>query len=385
MIHDVVIAGAGPAGAHLAYLLAKSGIQTVLLDQCIFPRMKVCAGGLSPRALQELQIDPLPPVQRRITASCLTWKNRDTIQVGMAEQNGATVLREEFDAFLVERAKGQGIVFFPGRAFLSAQSCGEGMDIETSQGPMQARYLIGADGVYSRVRRNLFGPHLVRFMPALAARARIPGRAMERLGDRWVMDYGGMKGGYGWIFPMRDHVCTGVGTTFRGGDLRKAHRAFMERYDCLKGGRILDLRCSCIPVGGRTEILQKDNAWLIGDAAGLADPFHGEGLFYAFKSASLAAQALVEGLKDRGAPSYAERVRNQILPDLRLCRVLAKWFYRAPRIGFSLGIRNPVFHAKASRGRIRGESPGRLLLWAALSVPFGLLRSRHPGALDGRL
>jgi len=385
VIHDIVIAGAGPAGAHLAYRLAQNGFRPVLLDACRFPRKKVCAGGLTSRALLELGRDAALPLQRKITAACLTWRNRGTIQEELGEPGGATVLREEFDTYLVDRAAALGAVFFPGRAFLDVRFKGDLLEVETSDGPLRARRLIGADGARSRVRRRVFGAGTVRLMPALAARVQIPGEAMDRLGARWVIDYGGMRGGYGWLFPMKDHVCTGVGTTFRGGDLKKAHQAFMESYDCLHGGRILDLRCSCIPVGGRAEILQKDNVWLIGDAAGLAEPFYGEGLFYAFRSASLAAQALAEGAGDPRAESYRDRVAREILPELDGCRMLARCFYLAPRLGFSLGIRNRFFRARARSARAAGRIGGILLFWAALSIPFGLMGLRHPGAVEGRL
>ena len=74
---DVAIIGAGPAGSFLAYCLVRSGLKVVVVDKEIFPRRKVCAGGLPPKVMTVLPFDVTPVIEKRIARVALTHKLRE--------------------------------------------------------------------------------------------------------------------------------------------------------------------------------------------------------------------------------------------------------------------------------------------------------------------
>jgi flavin-dependent dehydrogenase len=103
MTSDVFIVGAGPAGAYLAYLLAKQNVDVVVADKASFPRAKVCGGGLSRKTTALLDFDIEPVIQRHIRGAWLTYQNRDTIEAELDPPSGCSVLRSEFDNLILQQ------------------------------------------------------------------------------------------------------------------------------------------------------------------------------------------------------------------------------------------------------------------------------------------
>ncbi len=340
MIYDCLIVGAGPSGGYLGYLLAGSGRSVAIVDKERFPREKTCGGGISQKTIELLDFDIAPAVQRRFIGAYLTYRNHSAITRDFGERGGAAVLRAEFDHLIVRHAQDQGAVFFPGRAFIGARQHDGIAEVDTSGGPLRARYLIGADGVFSQVRNSQFGKALVRYAPAIEALIRVPGEMPEELRNRVVFDFGGVRRGYGWIFPKRDHLNVGVYSIFPVNDLKRSLEEFIQCYRTLRSGSVLKVIGSCIPVKNTGNAFHRGNVWLVGDAAGFAESFYGEGIYFALKSAVLAARAMT-GNPDRDAgEAYASLVRKELLPDLTYSAVNARVFFTFQKFGFSHMVRS---------------------------------------------
>ncbi|MGE5792813.1 MAG: geranylgeranyl reductase family protein [Bacteroidota bacterium] len=376
MIHDVAICGAGPAGSYAAYLLARQGLDVALIDKAVFPREKPCGGALSRKALELVDFDLQPVVQRRVTGAWLACGGRAVRH----DANGvvaAMTERVELDAFLVERARAAGARFLPGTALQRVTAGADDVSIATSAGELRARYLLGADGVASAVRARVFGRDAIQYAPAVEALVYAPPDVVARFADRVLLEVGGMPQGYGWVFGKRDHLNVGV-FSVRGASGIRAHlAAFRARYPAL--GRYARTRelGHPIPVRHATAV-EHGRVWLLGDAAGLVESVLGEGIYFALKSAVLAARAFATA---RGAPrvgEYAALVRCELEPELAAARRLARACYARPGITFEHIARN----AHASRlflGLVTGEVGYRECFVRALAeMPAWMVARREP-------
>ncbi len=340
MTYDAVIVGAGPGGSYLGYLLAKDGHKVALIDKESFPRDKVCGGGLSAKTLDLLKFDLTPILQRKIHGAYLTFRNRDTVIKDLRDVGGAMVLRRDFDHFLLEQARNKGASFFPKCPFTGATRSDGWITVETPGRTLKARHLFGADGVSSQVRNRLFGKDLVTYAPAIEALIHVPESVLEKFRDRALFDFGGMPGGYGWIFPKTDHLNAGVFSPFGAKNIRADLQRFIADYRSLSHPAKITYVGFCIPVKNRRNVYERENIWLIGDAAGLAEPLFGEGIYYALRSAAIAHRSFRESFEGRGKNVYTRNLEKELLPELTYAGLNAKWLYSFQRFGFYRMVRN---------------------------------------------
>ena len=376
--YDVLVVGAGPAGSYAAYLLARQGVRVGLLDRAPFPRDKVCGGGLSAKTLALLDPASRPPVHKTFTGAWIAWRGRYAFAKDFGRPVGCTVTRSEFDHWLVLRAQAAGARFHPQTAVRGVTQSAQGAQIHTSAGAFRARLVLAADGVASTLRTQLFGRHAVVFAPAVEALVQCPAQRLERLGERVLFDLGGMPRGYGWIFPKRDHLNVGVYSIFGGAGIRGHLDAFLRAHGLTDGARTVRVCGYAIPVRNALRSYQRGCVWLLGDAAGFAEAVYGEGIYFALRSARLAASAVLDA---DGAPldgEYDRRVRSELEPELR-------WSQRVGRALFSMG---PLAFDALARSRlgcdwfaalVTGELGYRDCFWRAVAgAPAWMLSSRHP-------
>lgn len=334
MMYDVVIIGAGPSGAYSAYLMAKQGLRVLLCDRAAFPREKTCGGGISQKTVDLLEFDISSVVERRLQGAWLTYRNRDAVVKDLGAKSGVAVLRSRFDSLIVEKARAEGAEFRPSCSFESACRHGDTIDVTTSGGTFRGKYLIGADGVFSRVRSVLFGRDVVTYAPAVEAWIYVPGPVIDTYEDRVLFDFGGMPGGYGWIFPKRDHLNVGVFSIFPSRDINAELRRFIALYGSLKNCDAIEFRGHAIPLKNRKKVYQEGNVWLVGDAAGFAESFYGEGIFFGLKSAVVAGKAIRESFDHPRDMSYTDLLGNELLTDLRYSELNARLFFSFQKFGF---------------------------------------------------
>jgi geranylgeranyl reductase family protein len=299
---DAVVIGAGPAGSTAAYRLARAGASVLLVDRARFPRDKPCGGGLTDRAVDQIPVDVTPVVEESVA----------TFELGLAyrqrfERRSETPLllmtqRRRLDAFLAEQAAGAGAVFRDGAKVTMISPDGrltvDGVAVETGA-------LIGADGVNGITARSLGleGGH----DHAVALEGNVPYEALDvaRFRGRVLVELGTVPGGYAWVFPKGDHVNVGVGGWLREGPRLRAHLSRVCREYGIPENRVESTRGFRLPMRKAGAAAAKERALLVGDAAGLVDPLSGDGMYEAFLSARLAADAVVGGRLDDYAPALA--------------------------------------------------------------------------------
>lgn len=338
-IFDVCIVGAGPGGAFLAFLLAQQGKRVLIIDKFRYPRDKVCGGGLSNKTLKLLPFSVDSVIQKKISGAFLTYENRGTVVKDLVQAEGAAVLRSEFDEFLVQRAVGVGATFQDETEFASATQELAAIRIQTSKGEIFARRLVGADGAASRVRSAIFGKDLVISAPALEALVRVSPQKAARIGDRVLFDFAGMPKGYGWIFPKEDHLNVGVFSIYPSKSIRSSLLEFMDRYDILTSPEHVSIKGFVIPLKNTKSHFEKGNVLLLGDAAGFAESFYGEGIYYALKSAALAAEAM-DGNAEYKPLAYTGLVKKHLSAELFYSEMNARLFFSNQKFGFNNMVRS---------------------------------------------
>jgi len=375
MDFDVLVAGAGPAGSTAAALLARQGLRVALLDRARFPREKVCGGGLTAKAIRLLPADPAALIHHQVSSAWIAWRDRAFLKE-VGRPIACTTVRSELDAWLVERAVEAGAELHQETDVRGVTSKGGRVSLETSRGTFLGGLLLAADGVSSRIRTQVLGPNAVRYAPAVEALAQVPQAALDRLGDRAVFDLGGMERGYGWIFPKRDHLNVGVYSIFGGAGIRQHLQSFLDRQPLLRGATGLRVCGYAIPVRNEARVYERGPVWLLGDAAGLAEAVWGEGIYFALKSAHLAARAFREAGGEPRPGAYQRLVRREMEPELRSAERIGRALYSMGRFAFEVARSRLASRWFASA--IAGDLDYRDCFWrAVLGTPAWLLAPRH--------
>lgn len=341
MQYDVIVVGAGPAGAAAAYDTASAGLATLLVDKKTFPRLKPCAGGLTIKALQKLRFSIQPVIQHLAGDLQVSQALRHERLLRSEAPLVALTVREELDAFCRDKALAQGAEWrmISGLQGIAAQD--DKVVLTTQDGELlSARYMIGADGAHSQVRR-LTG----EFQPdrtAVALEALVPFSACHR-NQPLTFDFGMVGKGYGWLFPKRDHFNVGLYT--RRPDQYKLARQALADYALQRlGSDELQQVCGYpIATGGEFYVPGMPRVLLAGDAAGMAEPLLGEGIHNAIHSGQLAAQSIVAAVRNaQPALSLYREALRPLQQDLYRTRQVARAFYPGLALSYPALVRYPV-------------------------------------------
>ena len=364
--YDVIIAGGGPAGASAAFFLGQAGKRVLVLEKERLPRYKTCGGAVSTRVLAQFPFSFEPVIQTRVRAISYALGQSFTT-VPLDDSTLCMVMREEFDAWFLDHAQAE---VRTGSAVTSFQEQADSVSVTTAAGErFEGSYLIAADGANSiiahasglRRKRALAG--------AIEIEARVPPDVFRRFADAPVLIFGEVALGYLWIFPKSDHLSVGIGAVDpRPGELQAALARVMPRYGISIEGQ--PRHGHPLPMYRHGSVIATRRTLLAGDAAGLVDPFTGEGIRFAIQSGRLAAEAILSGHVER----YASTVYRAIGRSHRLGVALTAPFYGFPRPSFELTARNPRL-SQALISMVGGQiGYGRLLLQVLASIPASLFR-----------
>ncbi len=330
---EIAIVGAGPAGAWAAYRLASAGARVVLVDGS-HPREKPCGGGLTARALDllrpALNLQRLPCVN--VPSAEFTYESQD-VAVPLPRSGSTPSLvvaaRRDLDSALLESAVEAGATHVPLRAVDVAHEP-PGWRIDTRNGAIHCRWLLGADGPGSLVRRRVFRPF------ARADLSIASGCFVQAVSTPIVtIAFEHAPAGYLWSFPRPDHLAVGAcaqADESTASALESAAREWIGR----KFGSTVRLERYSWPIPSLSAAAIDREApagrgWLLlGDAAGLVDPITREGIYFALRSGDLAADSL---LADREPSSgFTLRIREEIHPELQRAARIRERFFRPPFI-----------------------------------------------------
>ncbi|GIV96355.1 MAG: geranylgeranyl reductase [Herpetosiphonaceae bacterium] len=324
MQYDVIVIGAGPAGSTTARECASQGLSVLLLDRAVFPRDKPCGGGVNVRAARLLPFDIAPVTER--TASGIRFSLQQSTRFVLRSTEPLTYLtqRIHFDAFLITHALDAGVVLREGVLVDAIEPHPRYVVVRAGRERFEGRTLVVADGANSRIARLAGFPRGYWTLYALEGNitpsAGVPFQWQDRLG----IDIGDAPGGYGWIFPKGDHLNIGVvGWPSIGPTLReRLYR--LTRYYGFDPATLWGTRGHPLPVRQPGTPVVHENILLVGDAAGLIDPFSGEGIYAALWSGSTAAACLAAYVN--GHVPDLSRYQVEIDQTLRQEQAVARQF-----------------------------------------------------------
>lgn len=327
--------GSGPAGATAARRLAEGGLRVVLLERESLPRYKTCGGGLVARAFELLPKEVNGVVERDCAVAELHLLDRDLhFRAERRTRVVAMTMRDRLDHSLATAAVAAGAELRAPCRVTGMNAERMGVRLDTDHTPIQARFVIAADGANSDVARLAGwndGRHLI---PALEYEMQVDDATLERFARAPRFDVGLVPYGYAWVFPKATHLSVGVLTGRRGPINLHRH---LEEYLGAIGlvPRSVERHGFVIPIRPRGGPLSRGRVLLTGDAAGLADPLTAEGISLAARSGQLAADAIHRAWNVGPDPA---RVRaaytgllRPMLADLRAGRWLARLLYDHPR------------------------------------------------------
>ena len=365
-MYDVIIAGAGPAGASAAYFLGKAGRKVLVLEKEKLPRYKACGGGVSLRFLQSQFPFPFDEVIEDRVCSMSYAYNNHTVTVPCQGGGLVMVMRERLDAYILSQASVEVRENSPIRKVVENGNC---VRVETASGEIyEADYLIGADGANS-VAAHAVGREKGRdAFPAIEAEVTASKEVLARFAGNPTFIFKEIKWGYLWVFPKADHLSVGVAAVNPGrGVLQATLNRVMASYGISLEN--VPLRGHLVPYSPINARIATARILLTGDAAGLVDPLSGEGIRPAILSGRLAAEAILTGHPE----SYSQKVKQKIGYEHALSLFAAKIFYRLPGPCLRLGAPNP-FTTRAIMNVMAGGAGGfSIMLLAILSLPVYLL------------
>ena len=291
---DVLVVGGGPAGSACARDLVRGGARVAVLDREEFPRLKLCAGWVTPDCLADLEIDAASYPHRLNTFDDIVVHLKGIrFRLGTPQHS---IRRTEFDAWLLERS-GAEVIHHNVRRI---EPDGSGFAVD---GRWRADYLVGAGGTRCPVYRHRFrelNPR-ARELQAATFEHELPYDWHDPRCHLWFFEKG--LPGYAWYVPKADgYLNLGIGAMAeqlgsRGDDIKSHWRQFIERLarDGLVAGYDGKPKGYSYYLRGNVETVRAGNAFLCGDAAGLATRDLCEGIGPAVRSGRLAAASILTG------------------------------------------------------------------------------------------
>lgn len=335
MAIQVIVVGGGPAGSIAAEKLSLAGIRTIIFERNVKGE-KTCAGGIPSVLVSEFSI-PDHIIHRKCRKVRFYAPSGKSVEVDFPDDGYlATVNRAEFDSYLRNHAVERGAILEE-KEVLGFEWLPDGIRVNyRSEDRLfwtKADYLIGADGAVSKIAKALHKSSL-SYVATLQELIRPTLGGMKHWSDVAELYYSSKISPdyYGWIFPHKDYIALGVGTSYQ---YSKDIREFLENLkkqnsEWLEGSQLISRNSAPIP-SSHFEEPAKNRVFLVGDAAGFVLPGSGEGIYYAMKSAQFAAEAIISSVFERHANPeliYNRRCEREFRKSFNYFNRIAKIAYR---------------------------------------------------------
>ncbi|WP_442817376.1 geranylgeranyl reductase family protein [Streptomyces sp. NBC_01216] len=342
-VWDVVVVGAGPAGASAAYAAAVAGRRVLLLEKAELPRYKTCGGGVIGPSRDALPPGFELPLQDRVHAVTFSLNGRFARTRRSRRMLFGLINRPEFDAGLVEQAQKAGAELRTGVTVSRVEQHGPVVPdrrtvavVLAGGETVLARAVVGADGSAGRIGAHV-GVKLDQVDLGLEAEIPVPPSVAEDWKGRVLIDWGPLPGSYGWVFPKGDTLTVGVISARGEGAATKRYlEDFIARLGlagfepAVSSGHLTRCRSDDSP-------LSRGRVLVCGDAAGLLEPWTREGISFALRSGRLAGEWAVRIAEAtdavdarRQALNYAFAIKAGLGVEMAVGRRMLALFERRP-------------------------------------------------------
>jgi menaquinone-9 beta-reductase len=363
---DVVVVGAGPSGAACAWRLKDAGLRVALLDRATFPRDKICGDALSVDVVNQLPLlsekieEAFSSLPGKVASYGVRLFYPDNTSgdlpflVKGENKCGYICSRMEFDHFLFQQVKNStNTVIIENCQVLQTEYDHDEMIVKTNKGEMRAAIVIGADGAHSVVNKLINRRAISRTHHCAGLRVYYEGvTGFHR--DNFIELYFFKETlpGYLWIFPMEGNKANvGIGMLSSAVSKKKINlKELLDRLlssnDVIKGRfknakPLESVKGHGLPLGSTKRAISGDRCLLLGDAAGLIDPFTGEGIGNAIRSGRVAAEHIIECFRQHNFSAafnkaYDKEIYRRMWPELRVSRALQRLCHYPALLNFMM-------------------------------------------------
>lgn len=327
IMYDVIVVGGGPIGSIAGAILAKKGVNVAIIEKQKHPRWKPCGEGLSKEGTELLKQHKLYSSVQHLLKD-ITGISFNILRNNITFHESTTPIaytldRTEFDYALISHAENMGAEVYESETVKSIVTA-EKVYVETQQHTYYSKILIGADGAYSIVGKNVYRKWAKNEL-GLSEVARYQLSDIPKTVKANTMEYYFIEGGMGWIFPRmeEDYVILNIGLVANeNSKIRQVFNQFITMIESSKKikltGHELDGKIwrHLIPANGPCRGTYTNATVLVGDAGGFVHPLTGGGLKYGTLSAIYAAETIMKFLDNEidSLKAYEEKWQKNITP-----------------------------------------------------------------------
>lgn len=327
---DIVIVGAGPSGCSAASVLLDNHRDVLIIDKESFPRHKSCAGGLTPKTVNNLPFELNHLEQHSSKKMDFKFTNGKTVHLKHNDGACKMVIREDFDHHFFNFVINKGAKFLKEKIDKITDNK-DYVQLETDTKIIDCKFLIGADGANSTVRR--LATSLKFKNPVFAFEGLVKKEhCTKKSATKFVFN----KLGYGWIFPKHDHYNVGIGNLIRDASCKKPKKADLLNFVVQELGCNKLESITGFPIGteGTEYTPESKRIYLIGDAAGLAETLLGEGIYNAVMSGKYIANSIISSSDLNTVYTNYKAYLHSLKKELSLYSKGAKVLYKRQRMSY---------------------------------------------------
>ena len=357
---DVTIIGGGLSGSSTALNLSLKGYSVLIIEKEKTQNIKACAGGMASSMTKFIPLDIGEAVETKIRTVEFRWKASDNVTADISEESPFWILkREKLDRLLLDAALKNGIeIIKPAKVEKIINENDKWIINCTNKYKYRSEFLVIADGSQSKwVGHFNLGPRQPKFANTIALRLKGLGNIPK---DAVRFEFGFIKYGFAWAFPLKEGVNIGLGTFIKNNQLEdqelnnKVIKSF--GYDDLS----IKMINKKLRIWNGFHKLNGEKVLAVGDAASLCDPFLAEGIRPSLISSFYASETIDQffSRKVDSLNNYSIKMHNEWGRSMAWGRRIAQVFYRFPKTGYQLGVKRktaPKRIAEILSGKISYE------------------------------
>tara|TARA_B100000902_G_scaffold372131_1_gene398852 strand:+ start:426 stop:1559 length:1134 start_codon:yes stop_codon:yes gene_type:complete len=338
---DIIIIGGGLSGSSTALNLSKKGYSVLVIEKEKIQNYKTCAGGMASSMQKFIPVDIGDSIESRIKNVEFRWKASDNVIADLSGESPFWIIkREKLDQLLLDESLRNGVQIKRQLLVVKITKLNDKWEI-TCDNKMKyiSEFIVIADGSQSKWAKYFnLGPKKPKFANTVSIRLKglgeIPKNAVR-------FEFGFIKYGFAWAFPLKESLNIGLGTFINNG--------LLEDQDI--NNQVISsfgfddfphkLISKKLRIWNGFHSINGEKVLAVGDAASLCDPFLAEGIRPSLISSFYAAECIDQYLSGKvdDLNHYTKIINNSWGRSMAWGRRIAQVFYRFPRTGYQLGIK----------------------------------------------